>query len=98
MVGIIINIPKRSMSIEIQEFFDSLGKDKEPCAKGAFSLQRTTQKALFIEEWNNWLAANFYHCYGDNVKRWRGLRLQAVDGSTAYLMNRENVVAFWHPG
>jgi uncharacterized protein YqgQ len=92
IVGIIINMPKRSLSIEIQEFFGSLEKDLEPSTKGAFSLQRTKLKALFFEEWNNWLVVNFYHYYGDNVKRWRGFRLQAVDGSTAYLMNRKNVI------
>ena len=37
IAGIIINTPKRSLSIEIQKFFDSLGKDLESCTKVAFS-------------------------------------------------------------
>lgn len=40
VAGLILNMPKRSLSIEIQEFFDSLGKGLENCTKGAFSLQR----------------------------------------------------------
>jgi hypothetical protein len=92
IVGIIINMPKRSLSIEIQEFFDSLGKDLESATKGAFSLQRSKLKPLFFEVWNKWLVDNFYHYYGDDVKRWRGFRLQAVDGSTAYLLNRPDLV------
>lgn len=89
---LIINMPKRSLSIEIQEFFDSLDKDLEPCTKGAFSLQRTKLKPLFFRLWNKWLVDCFYEHYGSKIKHWRGFRLQAVDGSTAYLMNREEVI------
>jgi hypothetical protein len=92
IVGLIINMPKRSLSIEIQEFFESLEKDLEPSTKGAFSLQRTKLKSLFFEAWNKWLVSCFYHYYGNKVIRWRGFRLQAVDGSTAYLMNRKDVI------
>ncbi len=92
IVGIIINMPKRSLSIEIQEFFDSLEKDLGSAAKGAFSLQRGKLKPLFFEIWNKWLVDSFYHYYGDSVKRWRGYRLQAVDGSTAYLLNRADLI------
>src|SRR5450432_1569005 len=76
VVGIIINMPKRSLSIEIQEFFESLEKDLEPSTKGAFSLQRTKLKADFFAVWNQWLVASFYHYYGDKVNLWRGFRLQ----------------------
>lgn len=92
IAGLIINMPKRSLSIEIQEFFDCFGKDLEPSTKGAFSLQRTKLQPLFFEVWNKWLVDCFYHYYGAKVKRWRGFRLQAVDGSTAYLMNTKNVI------
>ena len=40
LVSIIINIPKRSLSIELKDFFDILKEDK-PVTKGAFSLQRS---------------------------------------------------------
>jgi hypothetical protein len=98
LAGLIINMPKRSLSIEIQEFFDSLEKDlstglcEQASTKGAFSLQRTKRKALFFEVWNKWLTDSFYHYYRDKVKRWRGFRIQAVDGSTAYLINRKEVI------
>jgi hypothetical protein len=83
LAGIIINLPKRSLSIEIQEFFDSLEKGLEASTKGAFSLQRTKLQALFFELWNQWLVNSFYHYYGEKVQRWRGFRIQAIDGSTA---------------
>ncbi len=92
VAGIIVNMPKRSLSIEIQEFFDSLGKSLESSTKGAFSLQRTKLQALFFQVWNRWLVDCFYHYYGSRVKRWRGFRVQAVDGSTAYLFNNKEVI------
>jgi len=95
IVGLIINMPKRSLSIEIQEFFESLEKDLVHCTKGAFCSQRSKLKALFFEAWNQWLVSNFYHYYGDNVKRWRNFRVQAVDGSTAYLINKKEVADYF---
>jgi len=92
IVGIIINMPKRSLSIEIREFFDSLGKGSEASTKGAFSLQRSKLQPLFFQVWNKWLVDCFYRYYGEKVKRWRGFRLQAVDGSTAYLINKKDVI------
>jgi len=92
VIGLIINMPKRSLSIEIQEFFDSLDIGLESCSKGAFSLQRTKLHALFFKVWNQWLVNRFYHHYGEKVKRWRGFRIKAVDGSTAYLMNKKDVI------
>ncbi|MGZ5192137.1 MAG: IS4 family transposase, partial [Flavisolibacter sp.] len=95
LVGIIINMPKRSLSIEIQEFFDSLQKDVECSTKGAFSLQRTKLQALFFKAWNKWLVESFYHYYGTEVQRWRDFRVQAVDGSTAYLVNNKDVIEYF---
>jgi hypothetical protein len=91
VAGIIINMPKRSLSIEIQEFFDNLSKGAGCCTKGAFSLQRGKLDPLFFKVWNQWLVDNFYHYYGPKVKRWRGFIVQAVDGSTAYLLNKMEV-------
>ena len=48
IAALIINMPKRSLSIEIQEFFDSLEEGLESSTKGAFSLQRTKLQALFF--------------------------------------------------
>jgi hypothetical protein len=95
IVGIIINLPKRSLSIEIQEFFDSLGKGLESGTKGAFSLQRTKLQVLFFQVWNCWLVDCFYHYYGNKVKRWRGFLLQAVDGSATYLINKKEVIEYF---
>lgn len=67
IVGLIINMPKCSLSIEIQEFFDSLLERIQASTEGAFSLQRTKIQPLFFEVWNKWLADCFYHYYGEKV-------------------------------
>lgn len=95
VVCFIINLPKRSLSIELQEFFSSLDKESHSCTKGAFSLQRTKLKPIFFEAWNKWLVTLFYHYYGSKVKRWRGFLLQAVDGTTAYLMKTKDVPQYF---
>lgn len=92
LASLIINMPKRSLSIEIQEFFDSLQNGLQASTKGAFSLQRTKLKALFFELWNKCLVDSFYDHYGQQARRWRGFRIQAVDGSTAYLVNKKEVI------
>lgn len=67
----------------------------EPCTKGAFCLQRGKLKPLFFEAWNKCLVEGFYHHYAEGIKRWRGFRLQAVDGTTGYLMNNQEVVDYF---
>lgn len=94
LVGILINMPKRSLSIELNEFFDIL-EDTKPATKGAFSLQRSKLLPEFFQVWNNWLVDSFYRHYGETIKRWRGFRLLAVDGSTGNLVNKKDVVSFF---
>ena len=95
VIGIIINMPKRSLSIELQDFFHSIDADLEPSTKGAFSLQRGKLKANFFAVWNQLLVSSFYQYYGDTLNRWRGFRILAVDGSTAYLFNKQEVVEYF---
>lgn len=85
-------MPKRSLSIELNEFFARLGHGSLEVTKGAFSQQRGKLHPLFFKLWNHLLAESFYLHYGEKVERWQGFRLLAVDGSTAYLMDAGDVV------
>ena len=89
LVGIIINMPKRSLSIELRDFFAILNENK-PATTGAFSLQRGKLLPVFFQVWNQWLVDSFYTHYGDQIKRWKGFRLLSVDGSTAYLIDKKD--------
>ncbi len=91
VIGILINLPKRSLSIELQSFFETLEQPELCCTKGAFSLQRTKLKPIFFKVWNDFLVKSFYSFYGDNVKRWEGFRLMAVDGSNVSVVNKPEV-------
>jgi len=92
VVQLIINLPKRSLSIEVSEFFKNLADGGQHCTKGAFSLQRSKLKPLFFFMLNQVLSDCFYHYYGNEVKRWRGFRLFATDGSTMYLPDTPGIV------
>ena len=50
IIGILINLPKRSLSIELQSFFESLEQPDLCCTKGALSLQRTKLSFQFGSE------------------------------------------------
>jgi len=90
LIGIIINLPKRSLSVEIREFFEVL--ELGDCAtKGAFCLQRSKLLPVFFQIWNQFLVDGFYKYYGNKALLWKGFRLLAVDGSMAYLMNKKGV-------
>lgn len=95
VVALIFNFLKRSLTIELHEFFDILRADKERCTKGAFSLQRIKLLPLFFECWNYFFVKCFYHYYEGEVKRWRNFRLYAVDGSTNYLFNKQGIKEYF---
>ena len=92
VISMLINLPKRSLCIELQEFFENIAQPELSCTKGAFCLQRIKLKAMFFHIWNQCLVDSFYRYYGDSVKRWRGFRIFAVDGSTCYLFNKQEVL------
>ena len=95
IIGILINLPKRSLSIELRSFFETLGQEDLCCTKGAFSLQRVKLKPMLFKVWNDFLVKSFYRFYGDHVKRWEGFKLLAVDGSNFSVVNKPKVVAYF---
>ena len=95
IVGILINLPKRSLSIELQSFFESLDQSDLLCTKGAFSLQRGKLKPIFFAILNDFLVKSFYRFYDSDVKRWEGFKLLAVDGSNFSLMSVPEVLEYF---
>ena len=88
LVLLILNALKRSLSIEIQNFFEQISLGV-PCSKQAFCEQRAKLSHSFFHDWNQVLVKSFYQHYGDRVKTWNGFRLLAVDGSTLPLPDSE---------
>lgn len=93
IVAIIINMPKRSLSIELNDFFNLL--KSKPVTKAAFCLQRGKLLPLIFQVLNIWLINSFYQNYDTKIKRWKNFRLIAIDGSTVNLVNREDVVSYF---
>ena len=88
-------MPKRSLSIELRDFFKCLSEDDLQATKGAFSLQRGKLKPIFFKAWNRCLVSNYYSHYGAAVRRWKDFLLQAVDGSSVYLFDKPKVTAYF---
>ena len=77
----ILNTLKQSLSIEIQNFFTYAIRGGS-CTKQAFSKQRVKLEPEFFHSCNRVLLSGFYRHYREDVKRWKGRLLFAVDGST----------------
>ena len=93
IVGMLVNLPKRSLSVELQSFFENFGQLGTGCTKAAFSLQRIKLQPFFFSFLNKLMVQDFYEFYGKNVKRWEGFRLLAVDGSNVGVVNVPKVLA-----
>ena len=93
LVLLILNLPKRSLNIEINSFFAHI--QQKSCSKAAFCRQRSKLKPYFFKLWNNVLIKSFYHHYGDRVKRWKGFILVAFDGCVISLPNTKELATVY---
>ncbi|MGY3055750.1 hypothetical protein ACVWYG_003973 [Pedobacter sp. UYEF25] len=92
LVLLLINFFRRSYSIEIAEFYNWLEIDELTVSKSAFCQQRMKIKDLFFACLNEVLVQSFYEHYGQNIKRWNGMRVIAVDGSIINLIHYDEVI------
>lgn len=92
LVYLLLNFLKKSYSIEIAEFYSQLNLLEEKVSKSAFCQQRMKIKALFFAGLNEVLIRSFYKYDETSIRRWKGMRLVAVDGSTAYLINNHEII------
>ena len=91
-VLLIVNMLKRSLSVEVRDFFENCVDKSISCTKAALTIQRKKIKSIFFEVWNKQFVDSFYEYYGNNVKKWRGFLIIAVDGSTTTLFNKDSVI------
>ena len=86
VVLLIAKLCKKTLSIELEQFFQELGV-ANGCSVSAFTQQRIKLKASFFHWWNQVLWQSYYHYSGENTHRWKGLRVIAADGSNISLLN-----------
>lgn len=96
VVQLIVSLLKRSLLVELREFFARVVHTTQSCTKGAFCQQRQKLKASFFFFLNALLVSSFYEHYAETLRRWRGFRLLACDGSTAYLPNTPALKEHFH--
>ena len=93
LVAMLLNLRKGSIGDELDRFFEVL--DNQPLADGvtpsAFCQARKKFNPLALMGLNEALLAGFQHHFSPRL--WHGLRLLAVDGSTARLPNTADVIA-----
>jgi hypothetical protein len=90
-IYLMINMIKRSLKVEIQDFLEYGLGHKISYTKMAFVLQRKKIKSVVFEVWNQLLTNCFYHYYEGSAKKWNDFLLVAVDGTTAYLPDKPEV-------
>lgn len=84
---LVLNMLKKSLHIELGLFFEKLQLPTEQqFTKGAFSQRRHQIHSGWFKYLLEYLAARFYEL-GDCVKLWKGYKLIAIDGSSAFLIS-----------
>ncbi len=86
VVVFLINLPRKSLSIELGNFYEQLGSSAlESCTKSAFSQARKKLKWEFFSLWNKEFVKSYYK--EKVIKTWQGHTLIGIDGSTGSLFN-----------
>jgi len=86
VVLFILQLPKKSLSIELEDFFDLISPEEMACTKSAFSQARYKLKEDFFEKWNESLVESYYSENDERILLWNGFELQGVDENKAINM------------
>jgi hypothetical protein len=90
LVLFIVKLCKKTLSVELDRFFEDELKDPlGSCSVSAFCQQRSKLDYLFFLLWNEVLVSSFYHYGAQQTKRWRGYRIIACDGTAVSLVGTE---------
>ena len=80
-VMLIINGLKCSLQVALPHCFEYFSQGLS-CSRQAFCEQRVKWKPAFFHDLNQVPVSGFYRSCADRVKRWKGMVLWAVDGSS----------------
>lgn len=86
IVLLITKLCKKTLSIELEKFFEELGSPAS-CSVSAFTQQRMKLEPIFFFYWNMVLWRSYYFYCGKAIRRWKGYRVIAADGSSISLVN-----------
>lgn len=86
LILLITRLCKKTLSFELENFFQEL-KTPRAYSVSAFTQQRAKLQPGFFYFWNMVLCKSFYFYGRTRIKRWKGYRLIAADGSSVNLIN-----------
>jgi len=92
---ILINMVKKTLSLELYESFEKLDKKSICCTASAFSQARHKLKPIVFIDMNKKLLDLYYSNHGSSIKRWMNFRLEAVDGSSLNLPDKEAIKRYY---
>lgn len=92
LVVMLINMLKKSLSVELYEFFNLLDINQSYCTKSAFSQARKKLRHLVFQDWNQVLLRAFYTNNDQRINKWANFLVYGVDGSTMFLIDKADVV------
>ena len=90
LVLLIAKLCKKTLSIELEKFFEEAGCPAS-CSVSAFTQQRIKLEPVFFYCWNMILQGSYYLYYSNSIKRWKGYRVIAADGSSISLVNNPSL-------
>lgn len=91
----ILKLPKRTLSTELIDFFDELKPFSLPCTASALSQARYKIRPFLFESLMKKSSEIFYTKQSDLVKRWKGYKLDGVDGSNLNLPDCESIRTYF---
>lgn len=92
-LGFLLNSPRKSLSVELTNYFEALGQLNDVCSKSAWVQARQQILPKVFVEMNEHLCQSFSSyksLYADPLSStWSDLEIYGVDGSTVYLPQTE---------
>lgn len=95
VIGLILKLPKRSMSIELIDFFEELESVDQICTGSAFTQARYQIKWSLFKDLFEKSSELFYATKTEEIKYWKGFRLRGCDGSTLNLPDTASIRSFF---
>jgi hypothetical protein len=86
----IINLPRRTLAVELEDYFERIGSQDLNYTKGAFSHARKKIAPVFFKDWYE--EQNKYYYDHFEIQTWQGHRLVGIDGARAYLFNTKEML------
>jgi len=94
IVLLIVKLCKKTLSVELETFFEQL-QVVLSCSVSAFTQQRMKLHPKFYQAWNSIMLLSYYYHSSHKIRRWKGYRIIAADGSNISLVDTPALQAYF---